>query len=70
MPTADLIQDFLKATEAAAIAASSWRGLGDGKGADGAAVEAMRAIFDSVPFDGRVATVSYTHLTLPTILLV
>ena len=52
MPTADLIPDFLKATEAAAIAASSWRGLGDGKGADGAAVEAMRAIFDSVPFDG------------------
>ncbi len=55
MPTADLIPDFLKATEAAAIAASSWRGLGDGKGADGAAVEAMRAIFDAVPFDGRVA---------------
>ena len=55
MPTADLIPDFLKATEAAAIAASSWRGLGDGKGAAGAAVEAMRAIFDSVPFDGRVA---------------
>ena len=52
MPTADLIPDFLKATEAAAIAASSWRGLGDGKGADGAAVEAMRAIFDAVPFDG------------------
>ena len=55
MPTADLIPDFLKATEAAAVAASSWRGLGDGNGADGAAVEAMRAIFDSVPFDGRVA---------------
>ena len=55
MSTADLIPDFLKATEAAAIASSKWRGLGDGKAADGAAVEAMRAIFDSVPFDGRVA---------------
>lgn len=55
MSTADLIPEFLKATEAAAIAASKWRGLGDGKAADGAAVEAMRAVFDSVPFDGRVA---------------
>ena len=55
MPTADLIPEFLKATEAAAIAASKWKGLGDGKAADGAAVEAMRTVFDSVPFDGRVA---------------
>ena len=55
MPTGDLIPEFLKATEAAAIAASKWKGLGDGKAADGAAVEAMRAVFDSVPFDGRVA---------------
>ena len=55
MSTADLIPDFLKATEAAAIAASKWKGLGDGKAADGAAVEAMRGVFDSVPFDGRVA---------------
>ncbi len=55
MATADLAPDFLKATEAAAIAASKWKGLGDGKAADGAAVEAMRAVFDTVPFDGRVA---------------
>ena len=55
MPTADLIPEFLKATEAAAIAASKWKGMGDGKAADGAAVEAMREVFDSVPFDGRVA---------------
>ena len=53
--TTDLIQHFLQATEAAAVAASAWRGLGDGKAADGAAVEAMREVFDSVPFDGRVA---------------
>ena len=55
MPTADLIPEFLKATEAAAIAASKWKGIGDGKAADGAAVEAMREVFDTVPFDGRVA---------------
>jgi fructose-1,6-bisphosphatase class II len=53
--TADLVPDFLRATEAAAIAASAWKGLGDRKAADGAAVEAMRSVFDNVPFDGRVA---------------
>ena len=53
--TTDLVQHFLQATEAAAVAASAWRGLGDRKAADGAAVEAMREVFDSVPFDGRVA---------------
>ncbi len=55
MQTSELIPEFLRATEAAAVAASKWKGLGDGKAADGAAVEAMRAIFDSIPFDGRVA---------------
>ena len=53
--TSDLTSYFVKATEAAAIAAAKWRGRGDGKLADGAAVEAMRSVFDSVPFDGRVA---------------
>ena len=55
MATADLVPDFLRATAAAAIAASAWKGLGDRKAADGAAVEAMRSVFDNVPFDGRVA---------------
>jgi fructose-1,6-bisphosphatase class II len=55
MATADLEHYFLEATEAAAVAASAWRGKGDGKAADGAAVEAMRGVFDKVPFDGRVA---------------
>ncbi len=52
---ADLADHFLRACEDAAIAAAAWRGKGDGKKADGAAVEAMRAVFDTVPFDGRVA---------------
>jgi fructose-1,6-bisphosphatase class II len=55
MATIDLQQHFLAATEAAAIAAAGWIGKGDGKSADGAAVQAMRAVFDNVPFDGRVA---------------
>ncbi len=53
--TGDLADSFLQATEAAAIAAAKWRGRGERKLADGAAVEAMRTVFDSVPFDGRVA---------------
>ncbi|MBT4060252.1 MAG: class II fructose-bisphosphatase [Euryarchaeota archaeon] len=53
--TSDLTSHFVKATELAAIAAAKWRGRGDGKLADGAAVEAMRSVFDTVPFDGRVA---------------
>jgi fructose-1,6-bisphosphatase class II len=52
---ADLGPHFLRACEAAAIAAADWRGRGERKLADGAAVEAMRAVFDTVPFDGRVA---------------
>ena len=55
MNTADLVPDFLKATEAAAIAASKWKGLGDGKAADGAAVEAMHKIFDRIPYEERDA---------------
>ena len=55
MSTNSLEKYFLDATESAAIAAASWIGLGDGKAADGAAVEAMRNVFDNVPFDGRVA---------------
>ena len=53
--TSELANHFLRACEDAAIAAAKWRGRGERKKADGAAVEAMRAVFDSVPFDGRVA---------------
>lgn len=53
--TSDLAHHFLAACEEAAIAAARWRGRGERKLADGAAVEAMRKVFDDVPFDGRVA---------------
>ena len=49
MSTGDLIPDFLRATELAAVAASKWIGLGDGKAADGAAVEAMRGFLIPYP---------------------
>ena len=50
-----LAHHFLDAVDMAAIASARWRGKGDKIAADAAAVEAMRATFDNVPFDGRVA---------------
>jgi fructose-1,6-bisphosphatase II / sedoheptulose-1,7-bisphosphatase len=41
-------------TEAAALAASRWIGLGKKNDADGAAVEAMRKAFDTVAIEGTV----------------
>ncbi|MDC3070142.1 fructose-bisphosphatase class II family protein, partial [bacterium] len=52
---AALSNHFLDAVDMAAIASARWRGKGDKMAADAAAVEAMRATFDNVPFDGRVA---------------
>src|SRR5438477_2651423 len=43
-----------RVTEAAALAAARWMGLGDKNGADGAAVEAMRVVLQTVPMDGIV----------------
>lgn len=49
-----LTQIALNATETAAIASAKLRGFGRKNDADQAAVEAMRASFQSAPFDGRV----------------
>jgi len=46
--------EFIRVTEAAALASSRWMGRGDEKAADQAAVDAMRRTLDSVEFDGRV----------------
>ena len=43
-PVTELAPEFLRATEAAAIAAGHMRGCGDNKAADAAAVAAMREI--------------------------
>ena len=50
----ELSLEFVRVTEAAAIAAARWMGRGDKEAADGAAVDAMRAVFDTVHIDGQV----------------
>jgi hypothetical protein len=46
--------DFVKVTEAAALAASRWMGRGERDIADGAAVEAMRDTLNLMEIDGRI----------------
>src|SRR5580704_7807467 len=50
----NLALELVRVTEAAAIAASRWIGLGKKNAADGAAVEAMRKAFDTVGIEGTV----------------
>jgi fructose-1,6-bisphosphatase II / sedoheptulose-1,7-bisphosphatase len=50
----NLALELVRVTEAAALAASRWIGLGKKNDADGAAVEAMRKAFDTVEIDGTV----------------
>jgi fructose-1,6-bisphosphatase II / sedoheptulose-1,7-bisphosphatase len=50
----NLALDLVRVTEAAALAASHWTGKGNKNEADGAATEAMRKAFDTVPIDGTV----------------
>src|SRR6059036_2874972 len=50
----ELSLDFLRVTEAAAIAAARTMGQGDRKYADQVAVEAMREVMDTVPMRGRI----------------
>ena len=53
-PDRNLAMELVRVTEAAAMAAARWMGRGDKEGADGAAVDAMRAVLDSVQMDGIV----------------
>jgi fructose-1,6-bisphosphatase II len=50
----NLALEFVRVTEAAAIAAARWVGRGDKHKADGAAVDEMRARFNQIEFSGRV----------------
>src|SRR5258706_2129243 len=54
VPERNFALELVRVTEAAALAASRWMGLGDKNGADGAAVEAMRVVLQTVPMDGIV----------------
>jgi fructose-1,6-bisphosphatase II len=53
-PDRNLALELVRVTEAAAIAASRWVGRGEKESADGAAVDAMRSILDTVSMDGIV----------------
>ncbi|EGS30957.1 bacterial fructose-1,6-bisphosphatase, GlpX-encoded domain protein [Peptoniphilus sp. oral taxon 375 str. F0436] len=50
----DLGLNLARVTEAAALAAGKWMGKGDKNAADGAAVDAMRRMFDTIDIDGTV----------------
>ncbi|PZQ90732.1 MAG: class II fructose-bisphosphatase [Leifsonia xyli] len=54
VPDRNLALELVRATEAAAIRASAFIGLGDKIAADGAAVDAMRAFLGTVAFRGTV----------------
>src|SRR3954467_14276546 len=54
VPDRNLALELVRVTEAAAMAASRWMGRGDKNGADGAAVEAMRTVLQTVAMDGIV----------------
>jgi fructose-1,6-bisphosphatase II len=50
----NLALDLVRVTEAAAMAAGRWVGRGDKDGGDGAAVDAMRKLINSLPMRGVV----------------
>ena len=50
----NLVMEFARVTEAAAINCAHWIGKGEKNLADGAAVEAMRKMFDTVAINGTV----------------
>ncbi len=53
-PGRNLALELVRTTEAAAIAAAGWSGLGDKNAADQAAVDAMRSVLSGVEMDGVV----------------
>ena len=53
-PDRNIALELVRVTEAAALAASRWMGRGDKEGADGAAVDAMRIVLETVRMDGVV----------------
>jgi fructose-1,6-bisphosphatase II len=53
-PDRNLALDLVRVTEAAAMGAGRWIGRGDKIAADQAAVDAMRAMLDTVAMDGVV----------------
>jgi fructose-1,6-bisphosphatase II len=53
-PDRNLAMELVRATEAGALAAARWMGRGDKEAADGAAVEAMRSLLNTVTMNAVV----------------
>ncbi len=53
-PERNLAFDLMRVTEVAALASGRWLGRGDKNAGDGAAVDAMRILFNSMPIRGTV----------------
>src|SRR6266581_7716996 len=53
-PDRNLALELVRVTEAAALAAARWVGMGEKESADQAAVDAMRLMLDTVQMDGTV----------------
>jgi fructose-1,6-bisphosphatase II len=53
-PDRNLAMELVRVTESAALSASRWVGRGDKNAADGAAVDAMRNVLETVSMDGIV----------------
>ena len=53
-PDRNLAMELARVTEAGAMAAARWVGRGDKNGADGAAVNAMRQLINTVSMNGIV----------------
>ena len=54
LPERNLALELVRVTESAAMAAGRWMGRGDKNGADGAAVNAMRYMLNTIRMDGTV----------------
>lgn len=54
VPDRNIAMELVRTTEAAALAAARWMGRGDKNGADGAAVNGMRLMLDTVDMDGII----------------
>src|SRR5437763_13222028 len=55
-PDRNLAMELVRVTEYGALAAARWVGLGEKEAADGAAVDAMRLMLDTVAMDGVVVS--------------
>ena len=53
-PERNIAFDLVRITEGAALASARWLGRGDGKSGDGAAVDAMRLLFNTLDIQGEI----------------